>query len=82
MRTLERRLGALCRAVAVKVAQHMMKNKKVNKGKDEELNTDMVSDIPKAAEPDLTTQLAHPPEMPIVIDESALEDILGVMLFS
>jgi hypothetical protein len=35
--------------------------------------------LPENLSQDATT-LAHPPEMPIVIDETAVEDILGVLI--
>lgn len=75
MRTLERRIGGVCRAVAVRVAEHASKAKHekmdVGGGKKQ------VTNLPAALSQDVST-LAHPPEMPIVIDETALEDILGV----
>lgn len=54
VRTLERRLGALCRAVAVRVAE-------MNVG-------------------DLTSKDNGQTKLPIVLDEAAVEDILGVIL--
>uniref|UniRef100_A0A8C7Z1U9 Lon protease homolog 2, peroxisomal n=1 Tax=Oryzias sinensis TaxID=183150 RepID=A0A8C7Z1U9_9TELE len=57
VRSLERKIGAICRAVAVKVAEgHRL---------------DVLMFPDKAA----------PPEMPIVIDQMALKDILGPPLF-
>lgn len=76
VRTLERRIGGVCRAVAVRVAEHASKAKHekmdVGGGKKQVTNTN----LPAALSQDVST-LAHPPEMPIVIDETALEDILG-----
>lgn len=54
VRTLERRIAAVCRAVAVRVAESRGETTDPEKDKD------------------------LPPEMPIVIDENAIEDILGV----
>lgn len=81
VRTLERRIGAVCRAVAVKVAEHSLKkgvnlsakadlaktkdDNRKHKMKDKETLVDAV-------------EMVLPPEMPIIIDEQAVEDILGV----
>lgn len=77
MRTLERRIGGVCRAVAVRVAEHNSKarHEKVETTGDQKQVTN--SSLSQAVSPDVSA-LAHPPEMPIVIDETALEDILGV----
>lgn len=77
VRTLERRIGGVCRAVAVRVAEHASKAKheKVDVRGDKKQVTN--TSLPPALSQDVST-LAHPPEMPIVIDETALEDILGV----
>ena len=84
VRTLERRIGAVCRAVAVKVAEHSLKkgvnlsakadlaktkdDNRRHKMKDKETLVDAV-------------EMVLPPEMPIIIDEQAVEDILGVRNF-
>ena len=77
MRALERRIGGVCRAVAVRVAEHASKAKhdklEISGDKKQVTNTD----LPESLSRDVST-LVHPPEMPIVIDEAALEDILGV----
>ena len=81
---LERRLGAICRAVAVRVAES-----KVKGGKDATQQQPLKqAEAPaktgqEAAESETVdisglTSMALPPEMPIVIDEQAVEDILGV----
>lgn len=79
VRNLERKIGGICRAVAVRVAESTSKNKTE---KTDNINqTDkkkMVNDsLPEKASHEAST-LAHPPEMPIVIDDLAVEDILGV----
>ncbi|XP_052717630.1 lon protease homolog 2, peroxisomal-like [Crassostrea angulata] len=76
VRTLERRIGGVCRAVAVRVAEHASKAKheKMDVGADKKQVTN--TNLPASLSQDVST-LAHPPEMPIVIDETALEDILG-----
>ncbi|XP_040894982.1 lon protease homolog 2, peroxisomal [Toxotes jaculatrix] len=66
VRSLERKIGAICRAVAVKVTE----GHRVTK-------TEAL--IPEGpAEP---RDKAAPPEMPILIDHMALKDILGLPLF-
>ena len=76
VRTLERKIAALCRAVAVRVAEntyHSKREKLDSQYSDKNVKNDQLKDITHDA-----SALAHPPEMPIVIDENALEDILGV----
>jgi ATP-dependent Lon protease len=58
VRTLERKLGALCRAVAVRVA---------------EMSVDNTHDL-------TTSKGDGRTELPIVLDETAVEDILGVIV--
>uniref|UniRef100_A0A4W3JQV6 Lon protease homolog n=1 Tax=Callorhinchus milii TaxID=7868 RepID=A0A4W3JQV6_CALMI len=78
VRSLERKIAAICRAVAVKVAESQHRSAKSShlpvpgeEGKarvPEETKDESITD---------TTDLALPPEMPIVIDCHALKDILG-----
>uniref|UniRef100_A0A671VEX4 Lon protease homolog 2, peroxisomal n=1 Tax=Sparus aurata TaxID=8175 RepID=A0A671VEX4_SPAAU len=72
VRSLERKIGAICRAVAVKVAE----GHRVTKTEDliPESPTQKKKNIPLGKK-------AAPPEMPIVIDHIALKDILGPPLF-
>uniref|UniRef100_A0A8C2XPY5 Lon protease homolog 2, peroxisomal n=1 Tax=Cyclopterus lumpus TaxID=8103 RepID=A0A8C2XPY5_CYCLU len=76
VRSLERKFGAICRAVAVKVAEGhrvTMTDASTAAGPTQQmhvLNSDKAP-ILRAA----------PPEMPIVIDNVALKDILGLPLF-
>uniref|UniRef100_A0A8C4KIL1 Lon protease homolog 2, peroxisomal n=1 Tax=Dromaius novaehollandiae TaxID=8790 RepID=A0A8C4KIL1_DRONO len=83
VRSLDRKLGAICRAVAVKVAEGQHKETKpdraeVAEGEDckehitEDAKTESISD---------TADLALPPEMPILIDFHALKDILGPPMY-
>ncbi|XP_045893985.1 lon protease homolog 2, peroxisomal [Micropterus dolomieu] len=66
VRSLERKIGAICRAVAVKVAEgHIVTN-----------TEDLTPEGPTQQ-----GDKAAPPEMPIVIDQIALKDILGPPLF-
>ena len=80
MRTLERRLAALCRAVAVRVAetQYIVKHEKLDLMQPEKKH--MTNDSLSESLSHDATALAHPPEMPIVVDEAAIEDILGVCI--
>ncbi|XP_067090543.1 lon protease homolog 2, peroxisomal [Osmerus mordax] len=69
VRSLERKIGAICRAVAVKVAEghEVMKSE--------------ASVAEGASQGVQDGDMAVPPEMPIVIDHIALKDILGPPLF-
>jgi len=79
VRTLERRIGALCRAVAVKVAEHLRKRNEpltstspaVKDGKEEPEMSETVDVLN-------VSNVTIPPNLPIVIDVAAVEDILGV----
>ncbi|XP_074534344.1 lon protease homolog 2, peroxisomal [Halichoeres trimaculatus] len=67
VRSLERKIGAICRAVAVKVAEgHRVT--KTEEALTPEASTQQGDKV-------------APPEMPIVIDHIALKDILGPPLF-
>lgn len=74
VRSLERKLGAVCRAVAVKVAEHQVKVKATEQTSEKEDNADH-SVVPEDA------FIGMPPEMPIVIDKLAVRDILGPAIF-
>ncbi|KAM8891682.1 lon protease homolog 2, peroxisomal [Spinachia spinachia] len=66
VRSLERKFGAICRAVAVKVAEgHGV----------------TTTDVSISERPSQQGDKAAPPVMPIVIDHVALRDILGPPLF-
>ncbi|XP_051725630.1 lon protease homolog 2, peroxisomal [Ctenopharyngodon idella] len=69
VRSLERKIGAICRAVAVKVAEGH-KVSRAEQHADE--NTENKAE---------DSGIAAPPEMPIVVDHIALKDILGPPLF-
>uniref|UniRef100_A0A8B9KAD8 Lon protease homolog 2, peroxisomal n=1 Tax=Astyanax mexicanus TaxID=7994 RepID=A0A8B9KAD8_ASTMX len=73
VRSLERKIGAICRAVAVKVAE----GHKLSK-------TESSSESETGQEREgkgVDSDIAAPPEMPIVIDQIALKDILGPQIF-
>ncbi|KAG7333255.1 hypothetical protein KOW79_003390 [Hemibagrus wyckioides] len=73
VRSLERKIGAICRAVAVKVAEgHKMSRS--------DLSNESGAGQDRAGT-GRDSDLAAPPEMPIVIDHVALKDILGPHLF-
>lgn len=83
VRSLDRKLGAICRAVAVKVAEGQHREAKLDRpdmaegeGCKEHLLEDGKSDPVSD-----TTDLALPPEMPILIDFHALKDILGPPMY-
>uniref|UniRef100_A0A671S5D8 Lon protease homolog 2, peroxisomal n=1 Tax=Sinocyclocheilus anshuiensis TaxID=1608454 RepID=A0A671S5D8_9TELE len=70
VRSLERKIGAICRAVAVKVAEGHKEGKASLYLSDQ--NTENKEE---------DSGIASPPEMPIVIDHIALKDILGPPVF-
>ncbi|KAH9515489.1 Lon protease-like protein 2 [Bulinus truncatus] len=76
VRTLERRIAAVCRAVAVKVLKSQgsktIKAEKLKEDKEKKVKSDTVQEA---------AAVCYPPEMPIVIDEVAAEDILGPAIF-
>ncbi|XP_059164397.1 lon protease homolog 2, peroxisomal-like [Physella acuta] len=73
VRTLERRIAAICRAVAVRVLE-ARNNQGVEtlKGGEKAKDKEELKDV---------SAIVHPPEIPIVIDELAAEDILGPVIF-
>uniref|UniRef100_A0A671VBU2 Lon protease homolog 2, peroxisomal n=1 Tax=Sparus aurata TaxID=8175 RepID=A0A671VBU2_SPAAU len=77
VRSLERKIGAICRAVAVKVAEGHRKKEKHSTRK---LKQHISEDKSTICRNDCNYPAA-PPEMPIVIDHIALKDILGPPLF-
>ncbi|XP_074864589.1 lon protease homolog 2, peroxisomal [Carettochelys insculpta] len=82
VRSLDRKFGAICRAVAVKVAEGQHKEAKPDRSEvteedcrehvEEDAKTESITDTP---------DLALPPEMPILIDFHALKDILGPPMY-
>ena len=84
VRTLERRIGALCRAVAVKVAEHLRKLDPAAAGTmpdNKEVCTKDQQQEQEASEAVDALNIASatiPPKLPILIDVAAVEDILGV----
>lgn len=83
VRSLDRKLGAICRAVAVKVAEGQHKEGKPDRSDGTE-GEECRENITEDAKPDSisdTADLALPPEMPILIDFHALKDILGPPMY-
>ncbi|MEJ1276254.1 lon peptidase 2 peroxisomal [Cricetulus griseus] len=83
VRSLDRKFGAICRAVAVKVAEGQHKEAKLDRSDvadGEGCREHVLEDAKPEAISD-TADLALPPEMPILIDFHALKDILGPPLY-
>ncbi|NWT82965.1 LONP2 protease, partial [Lanius ludovicianus] len=83
VRALDRKLGAICRAVAVKVAEGQHKEAKPDRaevGEGEDCKEHIAEDAKPESISD-TADLALPPEMPILIDFHALKDILGPPMY-
>uniref|UniRef100_A0A8B9F9T1 Lon protease homolog 2, peroxisomal n=1 Tax=Amazona collaria TaxID=241587 RepID=A0A8B9F9T1_9PSIT len=82
VRSLDRKLGAICRAVAVKVAEGQHKEAKPDRAEvGEEDCKEHVAEDAKSESISDTADLALPPEMPILIDFHALKDILGPPMY-
>ncbi|XP_010011772.1 PREDICTED: lon protease homolog 2, peroxisomal, partial [Nestor notabilis] len=82
VRSLDRKLGAICRAVAVKVAEGQHKEPKPDRAEvGEEDCKEHVTEDAKSESISDTADLALPPEMPILIDFHALKDILGPPMY-
>ncbi|XP_055992560.1 lon protease homolog 2, peroxisomal [Sorex fumeus] len=83
VRSLDRKFGAICRAVAVKVAEGQHKEAKLDRPdvtEGEGCKEHILEDARPESISD-TTDLALPPEMPILIDFHALKDILGPPMY-
>uniref|UniRef100_A0A673YMX4 Lon protease homolog 2, peroxisomal n=1 Tax=Salmo trutta TaxID=8032 RepID=A0A673YMX4_SALTR len=79
VRSLERKIGAICRAVAVKVAEGHTVTK--SEATEQRVVRRSVCAL-RGEEPDgVSADMAAPPDMPIVIDHIALKDILGPHVF-
>ncbi|XP_052321660.1 lon protease homolog 2, peroxisomal isoform X2 [Oncorhynchus keta] len=78
VRSLERKIGAICRAVAVKVAEgHNVTKSEATPAESAPQGAEHGGR--RAEEPD--GDMAAPPDMPIVMDHIALKDILGPHVF-
>ncbi|XP_054710679.1 lon protease homolog 2, peroxisomal-like [Uloborus diversus] len=79
VRGLERKLGAVCRAVAVKVVekQRLLSSKECHVGDNEEKE----DKIPFNYKDLVLSPIAHPPELPFVLDSEAVTDILGTPIY-
>ncbi|KAJ7998197.1 hypothetical protein DPEC_G00220090 [Dallia pectoralis] len=78
VRSLERKIGAICRAVAVKVAEGH-KVAKSPESAPQGAEQEAVEQMSRAEE--VSADMAAPPLMPIIIDHVALKDILGPHMF-
>ncbi|KAK1330625.1 hypothetical protein QTO34_010821 [Cnephaeus nilssonii] len=83
VRSLDRKLGAICRAVAVKVAEGQHREAKLERADATEAEGGEHSDDtePQPVSDSGAAGLALPPEMPILIDLHALKDILGPPMY-
>ncbi|XP_039331803.1 lon protease homolog 2, peroxisomal isoform X2 [Saimiri boliviensis] len=83
VRSLDRKLGAICRAVAVKVAEGQPKEAKLERSDvaEREVCREHILEDEKPESISDTADLALPPEMPILIDFHALKDILGPPMY-
>uniref|UniRef100_A0A8C9Y2F7 Lon protease homolog 2, peroxisomal n=1 Tax=Sander lucioperca TaxID=283035 RepID=A0A8C9Y2F7_SANLU len=81
VRSLERKFGAICRAVAVKVAEGHRVTKTEASITDVTAKQVCVTNIQQYFHFMCCSDKAVPPELPIVIDHVALKDILGPPLF-
>nr|KAF6318689.1 lon peptidase 2, peroxisomal [Pipistrellus kuhlii] len=81
--SLDRKLGAICRAVAVKVAEGQHREAKLERAEAAEAEGGELSDDaePQPVSDSGAAGLALPPEMPILIDLHALKDILGPPMY-
>ena len=84
VRTLERRIGALCRAVAVRVVE---KNRSLIRTEEEDKLQPEMTEAKESSSPEPTNHLItsddmeDPTDLPIIIQASSLVDILGPPLF-
>lgn len=81
VRNLERKIAAICRAVAVKVVE-----KAKSTGDDDRLHpqvksNDDTSDLNVPTSTSNVSMFTPPPELPFIVDDNALEDILGPAIF-
>ncbi|XP_047648085.1 lon protease homolog 2, peroxisomal [Phacochoerus africanus] len=83
VRSLDRKLGAICRAVAVKVAEGQHREAKLDRPgvAEGEGGKEHILEDAKPDSIDDTADLGLPPEMPILIDFHALKDILGPPMY-
>jgi len=75
VRDLERKLGALCRAIAVKMAEE-------DKSSNDDSKSSAISNMKiKPEDHDKAMISSNPPRMPMVLDAIAVQEILGHPLF-
>uniref|UniRef100_A0A8C2JR80 Lon protease homolog 2, peroxisomal n=1 Tax=Cyprinus carpio TaxID=7962 RepID=A0A8C2JR80_CYPCA len=82
VRSLERKIGAICRAVAVKVAEgHKVSRAESPAEQHRVCREPMLRNDQTYKNKEEGSGITAPPEMPIVIDPIALKDILGPPVF-
>lgn len=83
VRNLERKIGAVCRAVAVKIVEKQGASKDLVEAI-EANSADQINpqeDLRAKETDDKLSFFADIPELPIILDETALEDILGPPMY-
>jgi len=85
VRSLERRVGGICRAVAVKVVER--NNRSLSDADGDCRFHPETREAVRGSQAEISTSgqeailMSPPPELPFIVDESALEDILGPPIF-
>lgn len=74
VRNLERKIGAVCRAVAVKVVEYNRVNSSGN-----ETNANITEN--DSSEPQTIDEIIVPQQLPVIVDENAIEEILGPPMY-
>ena len=86
VRNLERRVGAVCRAVAVKVVEKNNQSSLIEGDDESRLHPETAHEVGHGSQisHNINNQevlMTPPPELPFIVDENALEDILGPAIF-
>jgi ATP-dependent Lon protease len=77
VRNFERKIGAVCRAVAVKVVEYNRVNSSSHESNE---NNESVS-VNHSNDLQTIEEIISPSELPVVVDEVSLEDILGPPMY-
>lgn len=83
VRSLERKISAICRAVAVRVVEKHKAIERTRLERESQQVQQGTEGESHVHEEDsmFDATLVHPPELPIVLDDAALEDILGPPIY-
>jgi len=81
VRNLERKIGAVCRAVAVKVVETNRLNNNRPDDSNFPLGTSNTNQLHAIENTVLENNIVCAPELPIIVDETAVEDILGPPMY-